>query len=249
MKTKITDFRNSIESEQAGFTIVELLIVIIVIGILAAITIVTFSGIQERARFASAASYAAQIKRSPDILDATAIYNFDDCTNGATSILDISEKNNTATVVGTASCSTDTPTGSGKSFSFDGLTHLTTPAQIGSSFYIKSVWVKMASCGTAQNFISTTTSNSGAVLYNCNNVQGGHNGSWITVSSGISIGDNKWHHLVMKYENGILTLIIDGKTVASGTVAAPSLLANQIGAYNGGNRYTGLMDDVIIIGR
>lgn len=36
--------------KQKGFTIVELLIVIVVIGILAALVIVTFSGIQQRAR-------------------------------------------------------------------------------------------------------------------------------------------------------------------------------------------------------
>ncbi len=37
--------------KQTGFTIVELLIVIVVIGILAAITIVAYNGIQERARY------------------------------------------------------------------------------------------------------------------------------------------------------------------------------------------------------
>ena len=36
---------------KSGFTIVELLIVIVVIGILAAITIVAYNGIQSRARF------------------------------------------------------------------------------------------------------------------------------------------------------------------------------------------------------
>ncbi len=39
-------------SRQPGFTIVELLIVIVVIGILAAITIVAYSGIQDRAKYA-----------------------------------------------------------------------------------------------------------------------------------------------------------------------------------------------------
>lgn len=43
-----------------GFTIVELLIVIVVIGILAAITIVAYNGIQERARASSVSSALAQ---------------------------------------------------------------------------------------------------------------------------------------------------------------------------------------------
>ncbi len=38
------------QKQQTGFTIVELLIVIVVIGILAAITIVAFNGVQERSR-------------------------------------------------------------------------------------------------------------------------------------------------------------------------------------------------------
>jgi prepilin-type N-terminal cleavage/methylation domain-containing protein len=45
---------------QSGFTIVELLIVIVIIGILAAITIVAYNGIQDRARVSSVSSGLSQ---------------------------------------------------------------------------------------------------------------------------------------------------------------------------------------------
>jgi prepilin-type N-terminal cleavage/methylation domain-containing protein len=48
------------KATQKGFTIVELLIVIVVIGILAAITIVAYNGIQDRARVSSVSSALSQ---------------------------------------------------------------------------------------------------------------------------------------------------------------------------------------------
>lgn len=48
-------------SRQRGFTIVELLIVIVVIGILAAITIVAFNGVQNRARTSAVQSAVSQV--------------------------------------------------------------------------------------------------------------------------------------------------------------------------------------------
>ena len=48
--------------KQTGFTIVELLIVIVVIGILAAISIVAYNGIQDRANYTSAHSSLRQLR-------------------------------------------------------------------------------------------------------------------------------------------------------------------------------------------
>lgn len=50
--------------KQTGFTIVELLIVIVVIGILAAITIVAFNGMQDRARNSRMISVANSYRKA-----------------------------------------------------------------------------------------------------------------------------------------------------------------------------------------
>lgn len=55
-----------------GFTIVELLIVIVVIGILAAITIVAFSGVQERARATTVSSDIAGANKVVKLAEASA---------------------------------------------------------------------------------------------------------------------------------------------------------------------------------
>lgn len=60
----------SLQSNQKGFTIVELLIVIVVIAILAAISIVAYTGIQNNARSSAAASAAASVRDTAEAYNA-----------------------------------------------------------------------------------------------------------------------------------------------------------------------------------
>jgi prepilin-type N-terminal cleavage/methylation domain-containing protein len=81
-------FNNTKTSTQSGrgFTIVELLIVIVVIGILAAITLVTYNGVTQRAYTTSAQSAATTVLKKAEAYNAdTSSYPVDpaDLTTGA----------------------------------------------------------------------------------------------------------------------------------------------------------------------
>ena len=66
----ITNKLKAIRSSEKGFTIVELLIVIVIIAILAAITIVAYNGIQSRGKASSAAALASNIAKKAEIYNA-----------------------------------------------------------------------------------------------------------------------------------------------------------------------------------
>lgn len=59
------------QTKQRGFTIVELLIVVVIIAILAAITIVAYNGIQNRAKTSAAKSSAATVQKKAEIAVGT----------------------------------------------------------------------------------------------------------------------------------------------------------------------------------
>ncbi len=106
--------KNINAKNQSGFTIVELLIVIVVIGILAAITIVAYSGITNRGYAAQAMTNAENVQKVAEAMNAdTGAYPVD-----ATALTAYS---NTAAAVakiptGVTTGATQVATGTGKTY-------------------------------------------------------------------------------------------------------------------------------------
>lgn len=74
--------------KQSGFTIVELLIVVVIIAILAAITIVAYNGIQNRARNSSAATAAENMAKKIEAYNSViGAYPKNNTTNDVTTQL------------------------------------------------------------------------------------------------------------------------------------------------------------------
>lgn len=231
-----------------GFTVVELLIVIVVVGILATLTIISYGGVQENARIAKAQQFESQLLHRYGAY-ATGRWNFDDCSGSSVrnDALGTSD-----TITGTATWITSTPSGSGCALTFNGATRIETQADLKSSFYVKSAWVRLqaAPCTASNNVISQAVSggaNAAFYIPSCS-IQAGHNGAWGTINPGINIGDGKWHHLALIWETGVLKLYVDGALrTSANAAAAPSPLGYvAIGAHSGGNYLVGDIDNPFV---
>lgn len=239
-------------SKQKGFTIVELLIVIVVIGILAAITIVAYNGIQDRARLTAGISFAAQMKKK-HFLDMTGYWQLDECSGSEAKSQDASSAH--GTIVGTGQVwSSDTPTGEGCSLQLSGSARITTPATLGASYYFKSAWVKFTSCSGNNNIISSPDSDgTDAPLYapGCR-VRAGHSGNYSRILSPNTLTTGKWYHIAVEYDNGTFTLFEDGKEVISSSghpEPTPIVPGLNIGAHRTGSNLVGYIDEVMVVAK
>lgn len=241
-----------------GFTIVELLIVIVIIGILAAITIVAYNGISERARLAAATQYDSSLK-DRYLSDAVGYWNFDECSGSKVTNTASNAPTPSSSITGTATWSTDTPTGSGCSLSFNGSTSIDTGVTLSNTFYSKSAWIKSTSSNSAQNILSDSSSSSSDDAFFLANgyAAAGHNSNWYYVSYPPVLNDGKWHFVGVTFTqnangtSGTMVLTVDGKTVSTNPnvplMANAAATDQAIGDFGGGSYFVGLIDDVMVV--
>ncbi len=236
---------------QAGFTIVELLIVIVVVGILAAITITAFNGVQDRARISAGLAFESQFRKKY-FVESTGIWDFDECTGGI--VKNASPTNNTDTITGTVTWLTDTPSGKGCALRFNGSnSRIETQATLGTQYYAKGAWVRItaASCASYNIISQAASGGAQAALYvpsTCR-TSAGHNGAWTTVASPGVVNDGKWHYVALEWVSGTLKLYVDGSVVSTASgVAVPvnSTGFVSIGSHTGGSLMNGDIDNPFV---
>lgn len=257
------------ENKSSGFTLIEILVAIAIIGLLSSIVLVAVRSARDNANLASAKAFAKH-NYSAFGADAAVFYNFDSLTgtsvSGGTRIPDQSPKgnNNTGTVSGSITVSDSTYNNIGKSISFDSCNpanYILIPDS--NSLDVNpgtvSVWIKSDGSSVSNGAIILQK----ALMYNLSlrsfgagYTIGAYNwGFSSVVMADKLVTDNKWHHVAFSFEHGGTNksqFYIDGK--ASGprftySFSSDPTAPNQnvgIGSSPGNQCYKGQIDDVAI---
>lgn len=249
-----TPFRN--HQFPTGFTIIELLIVIAIIGLISSIVFVSFKETREKARIAKALQFSQSVSHGLGAY-AVGIWGFDD--GSGTTANDSSGYGNNGTINGA-----NWVTGIlGTALNFDGTNDYVRVPDSASLDITDAItleaWVypKQAK----EQYYISKGSISGADKYRAGfQVPGGvfkpdfflnlSTGEQDKLGAAIS-GLNKWYHLVMTYDGSAMRIYRDGEltnvwTGISGTITTDNFPLDIGTRFQGGYYFNGLLDEVHI---
>ena len=252
-----------------AFTLIELLVVISIIGVLASVVLVSFSGSRDKARLATAQQFDAQVSHALGAY-AVGIWRFEG--GAGTTAYDESGFGNDGTL-GNGACAPGNgscpswATGQGvysgtNALSFDGDDYVSVPhnssLNITNALTIEA-WVRTTTQQVGKYIVSKPKLGSGANGWDLNTGAKNNKIKLITFYTtpisfqvDANIYDGIWHHIVGTYNGSAHSIYIDGNFVdsqnASGTIETntSNLYIGRFGTLGGYGYFNGSIDDVRI---
>ena len=256
---KKPQYKNPIKNQKLGFTLLELLIVIAIIGILASMIVVGFSDTKDKARLANAKRFSQGVRSSVGAY-VVGEWKFDE--GSGTTARDTSGNGNHGTIYG----ATQADGVFGKALQFSGgddrVDLITNSINFGVQVTV-AAWIKTSSVNISQaiyfaqgpSVLSTVQSIYFRVrntnVLNCLTRQESDWNDYAVTGSKI-VTDGQWHHVVFVMDGAKLSLYVDGVLDATRTISAVAPFNNtayhRIGYQFVGNAqpFNGLIDDVAV---
>ncbi|MDD3170470.1 MAG: LamG domain-containing protein [Candidatus Paceibacterota bacterium] len=250
-----------------SFTLIEILVVIVIVGIISAFIIVSMAGVSDKARTAKNQTFSSSLRNSL-LASLVSEWKFDGPTDEGvlatnSDILDSWDGNNGDIGANPPIVKTGTNCVKGKCMDFDGTdllyltnnANLSLPNTITTEFWLypKDYYVGYASRPFRKY---TSTSDANFVLYFFGTTAGGDykrvrfyataGGSWTNVSNGSPLSNlNKWYYFVWTYSATAGGLLYVNSTPIGSPVASGTLATNSANVILG-EGFSGLVDEIRI---